>query len=128
MRSFRIVVDSPLLNDVSGTVKVDKHIVIQTLISVLAVKAFNISILYWLSGLNKSKPYIVLVCPKIKRFTYEFRAVVNGNDFWYFLQLGHTSVLWGRSILIYTAAPAARVPDSSQSLCLYRLVWCWVFQ
>ena len=43
MRSFRIVVDSPLLNDFSGTVKVDKHIVIQTLISELAVKAFNIS-------------------------------------------------------------------------------------
>ena len=81
MRSFRVVVLTPELDDFLCTVQTDEYVVIQAFVTELAVKALNVCILSRFAWLNKSEFYIVFKSPQIKSLADKLWSIVNGYGF-----------------------------------------------
>jgi len=81
VRSFRVVVLPPELDDFLRTVQTDEDIVIQAFVTELAVKALDVCVLSRFAWLNESEFYIVFKSPQIKCLADKLGSIVNGYGF-----------------------------------------------
>ena len=76
VRSVFIVVRTPRPDDGSSVCDRLKPVFVQTFITELAVKAFDVRVLRWFSGLNQLQLYLVVIRPLVERSSSELRALV----------------------------------------------------
>ena len=77
MRSKCIVVLTPSFDDVTRVRQRIELVFVEALVAESAVKRFNISVLSWLSGIDKVKPDFAIASPASHRDARELGAIVH---------------------------------------------------
>lgn len=80
MRPDLIVAVAPVFDNASSFVHVGEPLQIQTLGTKTPVERFDVSILHWLSGLDKEHPYLILIRPQIEFVSGELGPVIRLDD------------------------------------------------
>jgi hypothetical protein len=76
VRPYSVVVESPCLDRVAGIAEIGEPVLVQTLVSELAVEAFDEAVLDRLARANEAELDASPVGPGIHRAAHELRAVV----------------------------------------------------
>jgi hypothetical protein len=74
----------------AGPRQADEHIIVQALITELAIKAFVVCFLNRFARLDVADLDIVLECPEIKGLTRKFGAIIHSYDFRQVSEQGYT--------------------------------------
>ena len=82
MRPDSVVVQPPTLNDPTGICKVNKPVLVETLVSEPAVEAFYKGVLDWLARIDEVQLNSSSLCPDRHNLTRELRTVVHDQHLW----------------------------------------------
>ena len=75
MRALRVVVDPPFFDDFLGLTDAGEPVLVQALLTVSPVGAFDIGVLGRFAGVDETELHAVIISPSIRRPPPQFRAV-----------------------------------------------------
>ncbi len=75
MWTFRVVVDPPVFDDFACFTDAREPVLVQAFLSEPAIEAFDVGILGRLAGINEVQLNALVISPRIKRPTAQFRAI-----------------------------------------------------